>query len=240
MTHDKNVVANDPDLFARELQHALFAEGPRSGSVRRLHRNARKAPGAELERIFETKLAEARRFKRESRRPNLMNVPIRAWEWLWENAQFVPTRDVVLTLIYVGAVVLGVEYVKGRLFPANDGAFAAPYHGSLELPVAFAAVGPHDDLSLDSQTTDAVDNWFSTEVAQALDRIIESEEFRQKLRKVVIEAIDGELSLARTRAVEPQDPVEPQHSAIETSKPDEHTLSDSIPATDLLEDGETK
>src|SRR5688572_2180529 len=102
----------DPDLFADELQYWLLATGPRSEGVRQLMRLARRHPGAELSRSFESKLAEYRRYRRESRRPTVWNLPARAFEAVWEDARFTPPVHAVTTLIYVVIVIFGLEGVR--------------------------------------------------------------------------------------------------------------------------------
>ncbi len=64
-----------PDHFAADLHTCLLCDGIRSSAVRRLRRIAWGK--AELERIFETKVSEFRRFNRESRVPSVANLPAR-------------------------------------------------------------------------------------------------------------------------------------------------------------------
>ena len=100
----------DPDYFAAELHTCLLMDGIRSPSIRRLRRVAWGKP--ELERIFEIKVSEFQRYEREARQPTLSNLPIRAFEWVWENAKFTPARDVGWTILAIILTISTVELSK--------------------------------------------------------------------------------------------------------------------------------
>ena len=90
----------------------LLNEGLRGPRMRELLSMARV--DSELGRIFEMKVAEFRRFLRESPVPTWWNLPLRAGEWLADNAQFTPPREVFMTLVYVVLVLVGIEAAKRR------------------------------------------------------------------------------------------------------------------------------
>ncbi len=171
----------DPDLYAAELQHWLMTEGPRSPWVRQLMRVARRHPDAELDRIFETKLAEYKRAMREERVPTLWNLPVRALEWLTDNARFTPPREVLMTLVYVVLVLVAFEGLKSRL-PRWDRLLEPA-----EVPTA-ARLFSRDNGALASYRVPApvdvrerVDEWFATE----LSRAAQSDSFRQAVAEQV-------------------------------------------------------
>jgi len=105
----------NPDTFSDELHFALLREGLRGPLLRRLMRLARG--DVELHRIYETKVAEFRRFLRVSRKPTLWNLPTRAVEWLTEGVRVTPPREVFMTLVYVVLAVLAVELAKQHASP---------------------------------------------------------------------------------------------------------------------------
>ena len=129
---NRNPDAN-PDQYARDLHKALLLDGPRSATVRRLNRVARKNPGAELERIFETKVAEFKRHHRETRVPTWRNAPQRAVEWVMEQSSFTPPKDVLMTLVYVVIALLSVEFGKG-FFGYDKSARASRSDDSIRMP----------------------------------------------------------------------------------------------------------
>src|SRR5687768_17172151 len=89
----------DPAAFSDEVHFALLNEGIRGPRLRQLMRLARH--DAELEAILETKVAEFRRYVRETRTPTWWNLPVRGLEWISDNARFTPPREVFMTLVYV-------------------------------------------------------------------------------------------------------------------------------------------
>lgn len=174
----------DPDLFAAEMQHLLLTEGPKSKNVRQLMRLARRHPDAELDRIFETKLAEYRRASREDRVPSLINLPLRCWEWLFENARLTPPRDVLMTLVYVVVVLVLFEGLKehvplrqffSQLLELRHGT-AAPRETEYD---PFRQPAPVQDVAAN------VDGWFTDE----LQRAAESPRFRDLLTRQIAETI---------------------------------------------------
>ena len=186
----------DPDLYAAELQHWLMTEGPRSQGVRQLMRLARRHPDAELERIFETKLAEYKRAHREDRVPTLWNLPLRGLEWLTDSARFTPPRDVLMTLVYVVIVLVIFEVVKGRTVLEN-------VFGGAEIPSAYrGSRRPADEWdeetlrapSATAEQTSRVDQWFVRELSQAA----ESSEFGERLARLMAKTI-GDSQGARDR-----------------------------------------
>lgn len=196
----------DPDLYASELQHWLMIAGPRSKPVRDLMRVARRHPEAELERIFETKLAEFKRAHREDRKPTLLNLPVRIVEWLTENAKFTPPRDVLMTLVYVVLVLVLFEGVKG-IVPVRNLMASWGEHGrssSLQSPWADS----DDEEFLTPRETSLVKhppinaNWLPRngdvapppersriELEAALRAVLASDEFRERLVSAVRDAL---------------------------------------------------
>ena len=176
-----------PDIFASELHHWLLLKGPRSRKVRKLMRFARRQPGAELERIFDTKLSEARRWERESRTPTLLNLPTRILEWFCDDAQFIPPREVVLTLIFTATLILGIEYFKVR--PINN-AWGRVDDSTHQVILPLREAGWSSLRASQGDAIEQVDAWFEQEVSQALDKILESDDFKSKLRHIMMDAID--------------------------------------------------
>jgi len=135
MTEIEHKQLSEPHVFSGEVHFALLNEGLRGPRMRELLGLARR--DSELGRIFEMKVAEFRRYLRESRVPTWWNLPQRAWEWLSDNAQFTPPREVFMTLVYVVLVLVGIEAGKRWLLDhsaegaaANVEAFAEFSGGS--------------------------------------------------------------------------------------------------------------
>lgn len=190
----------DPDVYASDLHRSILVDGRRSSKVRMMWRLAQNEPGAELERIFETMVAESKRAEREARTPSIWNLPTRSFEWLFEHARFMPPREVITTLFYVGVLIFGVEFAKGRYYASqtdellSNTLFTSSISDSLD--GSEGAVG----FTQDSDVTNRVDKWFSDEVADAMDRVLESERFSAKLRSAVVEAINREAAVAAVEA----------------------------------------
>jgi hypothetical protein len=186
MNHEDEKLLADPDLYAAALHHWLLTEGARSAHVRHLTHLARRVPGAELERIFETKLAEFNRYRRDTRTPTLWNLPVRAYEWLAEHAKFTPVRELYV-LGCVVVVLVGMEVVKRYWSGAEE---LTNGHGhwngsSLEsaLPgvtLADGGLGPADPVS-------EVDRW----LASGLKAAANSPAFQQLLGQKLQASIDG-------------------------------------------------
>lgn len=196
--NDKNKIV-DPDEFASELHHWLLLEGYRSPKVRRLWRIARREAGAELERIFETMVSEAKRAKREERAPTLWNLPARTSEWLVEHAQFTPPREVFVTLMYVGIAAFAIEFGKDLIFDSSADRGLSPESILNISGLDSGNAGRLASTSADSLKVPAnrVDQWFTQEVANAMNRILDSDDFRTKLQTVVSECIESELANPR-------------------------------------------
>lgn len=195
----------DPDLYAAELQHWLMTEGPRSPAVRQMMRLARRHPDAELDRIFETKLAEYKRALREERVPTFWNLPVRGWEWLTDNARFTPPREVLMTLVYVVLVLVAFEGLKNRL-PIGEwlrerGEVPTPFRAISRSQESFA---PHRNPA-PADVHERVDDWFAAELTRAAS----SDIFRQALAVEVARSVTGSRSLAgNAEGSDHNDPVE--------------------------------
>lgn len=186
MTANTSEMLRDPDLFSAEVHHCLLTQGLRSRRLRGLMRAARR--NAELERIFETKVTEFRRYLREIRLPTFWNMPIRAGEWLADNARFTPPRAVMTTLAYVAFVLVGVEMVKSwrpwdhaTRTLADSRGFAAHW-GTFEPDPDSYSTRKESTSSLSS-----VDHWLTKEFQQAA----QSSEVQQVLQDRIRSAVDS-------------------------------------------------
>jgi hypothetical protein len=171
---------HDPHLFSAELHFALLNEGLRGPAMRRLMRTARK--DTELWRIFETKVGEFRQYLRSIRKPTLVNLPLRAWEWLSDNARFTPTKEVVVTLFYVAVVMMGIEVFKSEI-PKN-----IPEGNHLNQPAIALALAhgsfPPNNSEQASSAIGRIDRWMVDELRKAA----ESPEWRDALTKQLSES----------------------------------------------------
>jgi hypothetical protein len=181
----------NPDAFSAELHFALMTEGLRGPRMRRLMRRARG--DGELERIFEVKVSEFRRYLKASRAPRLSNLPLRIWERFSDNVRFTPPKEVVLTLVYVGLAMLGIELIKQRREPTivATHAFASPLEFNdfaYPLPASTRSASTSEELS-------RLESWMVEELQQAS----QSPQWRDAIAKQLaasIEAIDLESLLA--------------------------------------------
>jgi hypothetical protein len=165
-TNDQHEL-RDPDLFAADVHFCLLNDGLRSSQLRRLVRLARN--NAELERIFETKVAEFRRYLRESRVPSLWNLPIRIFEWLGDHAQFTAPREALTTLVYVVLALVVFDVMKSKL----------PWDSLLGQPpvqnLPFAKVPLYQTevemtslrSKANAETSSKIDDWLVKELQQA-------------------------------------------------------------------------
>lgn len=155
---------NSPETFSAEVHFALLSQGLRGPLLRRLMRLARA--DAELSRIFEAKVSEYRRYVRQTRTPTLWNLPMRAWEWLSDQARFTPPREVLMTLVYVVLAMMGMEFVKTHFLAptVDDRLHARALSLSLgELPAYRGPVKP-EPLRLDQQMIDELQRAANSEV----------------------------------------------------------------------------
>lgn len=193
MTSTTHETSKDPDLFSAEVHHCLLTQGLRSRRLRGLMRAARR--NAELERIFETKVTEFRRYLREIRTPTIWNLPLRAGEWLADNARFTPPREVMTTMAYVAFVLVGVEVVKSwrpwdygsRM--SSDSRRIVARRATFETDVdSYSA--PRDSANSLSN----VDNWLAKELQHAA----QSSEMQQVLKdrfQAAIASVSADLQL---------------------------------------------
>jgi hypothetical protein len=205
--------STNPDEYAADLQDCLHCHGPRSRQVRRLLRLARKERDAEKERIFETKLAEYRRYQRESRQPTLWNLPARGWEWFWDGAQYTPPREVVMTLVYVALALVGVESVKRYVLPRFEAETPVPGPAFMTSKSwdqrDWDELEPTPGRRVSNEALDRVETWLvgefqeaaasaqlqaalSAQIDSAMHELLASPEFRERLRKQVGAAIVGD------------------------------------------------
>lgn len=232
-----------PDEYAAQLQDCLHGHGPRSRQVRRLLRLARKERDAEKERIFETKLAEYRRYQRESRQPTLWNLPARGWEWFWDGAQYTPPREVVMTLVYVALALVGVESVNRYVLPRFEAETPVPGPAFMtgkgwDRP-DWDELAPAPGRRVSNEALDRVETWLvgefqeaatsaqlqaalSAQIDAAMHELLASPEFQERLRKQVGAAMIGDPEDASPH---PSAPALPDSTNAHSSEPSDANVA---------------
>lgn len=159
---------HDPDVFSSDVHYCLLTQGIRSRRLRELMRMARN--NAELERIFEIKVAEFRRFLRETRVPTVWNLPIRGFEWLSDNARFTPPREVLTTLAYVAVMLVGVDVLKSRVPWSQWSQSGRTQTANLMRPSYELDADMFRSASTaDTQAASKVDEWLAAELKRAAE-----------------------------------------------------------------------
>jgi hypothetical protein len=184
-----------PDVFSAELHFALLTEGVRGPMMRQLMRLARRDP--ELGHIFETKVAEYRRFLRADRKPSWRNLPARTWEKLFDNARFTPPKEVLMTLFYVGVVMAGIELFKRTLNkPTWPDDLVMSRAAAFELQTRIA---PTTRTAQSSGQASRMDAWMIDE----LQRVSQSPAWREAFARQLAETIEHiDLEPALTKKME--------------------------------------
>jgi hypothetical protein len=199
----KESLPTDPDGYAAQLQDALQLHGPLSAEVRRLWRRARRECNVELERMFETKLAEFRRRRRQSRQPQWTNLPERAFEWVWDGVRYTPPREVLMTLVYVAFALIGVETLKQHVLPrfqpevrhtAPFDDFPLPGTG-IRAPAPAGNVSPRIEAWLVAELRQAaksveLEEALAERMDVALEQMLSSPEFEQRLQARMTRALE--------------------------------------------------
>lgn len=169
MNSTESTELRDPDTFSADLHYCLLSQGLRSKRLRALLRLARG--NGELERIFETKVNEFRRYLRETRVPTAWNLPIRTIERFTDNARFTPPREVLTTVAYVIFAVVGIDAAKSWLpWDRNVTHPESPTH----MVVKKARFDVDSDELWNStpvpgDTTAKVDDWLEKELRRATE-----------------------------------------------------------------------